>query len=101
MAQISGVKFQQEKRLSMKKYMIIMAAFLLTAGMINAQAATKNSTDHTAARMSKSASTQKITSSTTSVSPATSSTEKNTGSTATIKRKHHTKKNKSMPFSNK
>jgi hypothetical protein len=85
----------------MKKHIIVIAAFLLTTGMINAQATTKTSAGHPTAKMSKNTLPKKSTSSTPSVTPASSGTEQNTGSTATIKRKHHTKKNKSVPSSNK
>jgi hypothetical protein len=86
----------------MKKYIMSATAFLLMAGMINAQTTKKISTDNPSAKMSKStAANKKTISSTTAVSPATTGTEKKTGAAATIKRKHHPKKTKSVPVSNK
>jgi fatty-acid desaturase len=82
------------KQLNMKKYIIAMTAFLLTAGLVNAQATTKTST-RPAIKTHKSASAKK-TAGTTAAVTATVATENKTTSPATIKRKHH-KKTKSVP----
>lgn len=84
----------------MKKYMITAAAFLLVAGMANAQAPTKETAKTTTSRpvlTGKTSTPHKAAtvSAAPSGTPATSthtSTQKQSTASATIKRKHHTKK---------
>lgn len=85
----------------MKKYIIVMAGFLLTAGMVNAQTTKKTSTENPTAKVNKPTSTKKTTSSTATVTPATTSGEKKAGATTTTKTKPQHKKTKPVPASNK
>jgi hypothetical protein len=77
----------------MKKYMTAAIAFLLFAGITNAQVAQKQASkptiaNHSAATKPRSAST------TNTVASASPTVKKTTPSSTTIKRKHHHKKAK-------
>jgi hypothetical protein len=80
----------------MKKYMITAAAFLLVAGMANAQAPTKETVKNTTKpAMTTSRTSTPHKAATVSAAPSgtpSASTQKQSTASTTIKRKHHTKK---------
>ena len=78
----------------MKKYMITAAAFLLVAGMANAQLASKATAKTTPQPVMASKTSTPHRTGTVAAAPGTpsASTQKQSTASATIKRKHHTKK---------
>ena len=82
----------------MKKYIIAIAAILVTAGMVNAQTAKKAGTTSPTVKTHHSTAAKKVSS--TSPTVTTNASDEKKPIAATTKKKHH-KKAKSVPASSK